>query len=139
MEAVIDTNVFLYAAVEEMPPRHRKAFELLHSPPSLEKWIVPTIVIYEVVWNFRKLGFSSEEARELVEQIVEDERTKLVDDRRYLIKAFETLQSLSLTHYNDSVLLTIATEVGGVLATYDKKLRKRAKKLGIKLLPEVVE
>lgn len=136
MEAVIDTNVFLYAAVEEMP-RHKEAFELLHSP-SLEKWIVPTIVIYEVVWNFRKLGFSSEEARELVEQIVEDERTKLVDDRRYLIKAFETLQNLSLTHHNDSVVLTIAKEVGA-LATYDKKLRKRAKKLGIKLLPEVVE
>jgi len=131
----IDANVFLYAAVEDMP-HHREAFELLHSP-SLDKWIVPTIVIYEVVWNFRKLGFSNEEARELVEQIIEDERTRLVDDRKYLIKAFETLQSLSLTHYNDSAILAIAKETGA-LATYDKKLRKQAEKLGIKLLPEVL-
>lgn len=33
----------------------------------LEKWIVLIIVIYEVVWNFRKFGFLSEEVREFVE------------------------------------------------------------------------
>jgi predicted nucleic acid-binding protein len=136
MEAVIDTNVFLYAAVEEMP-RHREAFELLHSP-SLEKWTVPTIVIYEVVWNFRNLGFSSEEAKELVEQIINDERTKLVDDRKYLMSAFEVLKSLSLAHYNDSVILAIAKEIGA-LATYDKTLRNRSRKLDIKLFPKVIE
>ena len=136
MDAVIDTNVFLYAAVEEMP-RHRGALELLNSP-LLERWVVPTVVVYEVVWNFRKLGFSSEEARELVEQIIGDERTKLVDDRRYLMRAFDTLRDLSLAHYNDSVILTIAKDVG-VLATYDKKLRDRASKLDINLLPEVIE
>ena len=134
MEAVIDANVFLYAAIEEMP-HHGEALELLNS---LARWVVPTIVIYEVVWNFRKLGFSSEDTRELVEQIVGDERAKLVDDRRYLMKAFNTLRGLSLAHYNDSVILTIAKDVGA-LTTYDKKLRNRARKLSVKLLPEVVE
>jgi predicted nucleic acid-binding protein len=136
MEAVIDANVFLYAAVEELP-HHKEALELLNSP-ILKKWIVPTIVIYEVVWNFKKLGFPNEEAEELVEQIVNDERTKLIDDRRYLMSAFGLLESLSIAHYNDSVILAIAKETGS-LATYDKKLRKRARKLGINLLPEVIE
>ena len=133
MGAVIDSNVFIYAAVEDSE-YHESAMEAIHS---LDRWIVPTIVVYETTWNFRKLGFGTEEARELVEQILFDPRTSLVDDRLYLLKGFELLQNLSLTHYIDSVILAIAKEVG-TLATYDKKLRNRAKKLGIKLLPEVI-
>lgn len=136
MEAVIDTNVFLYAAIEEMP-FHEEALELLNSP-ILKKWIVPTVVVYEIVWNFRKLGFSSEEAKELVEQIVEDERTKLIDDRKYIMKAFDILKGFSLTNYNDSVILAIAKDFGSLMS-YDKKLRSRAENLGIKTLPEGIE
>ena len=134
MGAVIDANVFIYAAVEDSE-HHESALGLIHS---LDRWIVPTIVVYETVWNFRKLGFSTDEARELIEQILLEPRTALVDDRKYPLDGFELLQRLSLTHYNDSVILAIAKEVG-TLATYDKKLRNRAKKIGIKLLPEVIE
>ncbi len=134
MGAVIDSNVFIYAAVEDSE-YHESAMNLIHS---LDRWIVPTIVVYETVWNFRKLGFGTEEARELVEQILFDPRTSLVDDRKYLLGGFELLQDLSLAHYIDSVILAIAKETG-ILATYDKKLRNRAEKVGIKLLPEVVE
>ena len=134
MGAVIDSNVFIYAAVEDSE-YYGSAMNLIHS---LDRWIVPTIVIYETVWNFRKLGFSNEEARELVEQVLFDPRTSLVDDRRYLLEGFNLLQSLSLAHYVDSVILAIAKDVGA-LATYDKKLRNRAGKLNVKLLPEVVE
>ncbi len=134
MGAVIDSNVFIYAAVEDSE-YYGSAMNLIHS---LDRWIVPTIVVYETVWNFRKLGFSNEEARELVEQILFDPRTSLVDDRGYLLGGFNLLQSLSLAHYIDSVILAIAKETG-TLATYDKKLRNRVKKLDIKLLPEVVE
>jgi len=133
MEAVIDANVFIYATVEDSE-HHESALELIHS---LDRWLVPIIVIYETVWNFRKLGFSTDEARELAEQIILDPRATLVDDRKYLLEGFELLKSLSLRHYNDSVILAIAKKAG-TLATYDKKLRNRAKKLGIKLLPEVV-
>ncbi len=134
MGAVIDSNVFIYAAVEDSE-YHESAMNLIHS---IDRWIVPTIVVYETVWNFRKLGFGTEEARELVEQILFDPRTSLVDDRKYLLGGFELLQDLSLAHYIDSVILAIAKETG-ILATYDKKLRNRAEKVGIKLLPEVVE
>ncbi|WP_456366588.1 PIN domain-containing protein [Thermococcus sp.] len=127
---MIDSNVFIYAAVEDSE-HHESAMHLIHS---LDRWVVPTIVVYETVWNFRKLGFSNKEARELVEQILFDPRTSLVDDRRYLLEGFELLQNLSLKHYNDSVILAIAKEFG-TLATYDKKLRNRAGKVGIKLLP----
>ncbi|MCD6372633.1 MAG: PIN domain-containing protein [Thermococcus sp.] len=133
MEAVIDANVFIYAAVEDSQ-HHESALELIHS---LDRWLVPIIILYETVWNFRKLGFGTDEARELAEQILFDPRTSLVDDRKYLLEGFELLKSLSLKHYDDSVILAIAKEAG-TLASYDKKLRKRAKKLGIDLLPEVV-
>lgn len=65
MEVVIDINVFLYVVVEEMFC-YREVFEFLYFF-FLEKWIVLIIVIYEVVWNFRKFGFLSEEVREFVE------------------------------------------------------------------------
>ncbi len=134
MGAVIDSNVFIYAAVEDSE-YHGSAMGLIHS---IDRWIVPTIVVYETVWNFKKLGFSNEEARELVEQILFDPRASLVDDRGYLLEGLNLLQSLSLRHYIDSVILAIARETG-TLATYDKKLRSRARKLNVKLLPEVVE
>ncbi len=134
MGAVIDSNVFIYAAVEDSE-HYGSAVNLIHS---LDRWIVPTIVVYETVWNFRKLGFSNEEARELVEQMLFDPRTSLVDDRQYLLEGFNLLQSLSLAHYIDSVILAIAKDFG-TLATYDKKLRNRASKLDINLLPEVIE
>ncbi|WP_297497819.1 PIN domain-containing protein [Thermococcus sp.] len=134
MGAVIDSNVFIYAAVEDLE-HHRSAMNIIRS---LDRWIVPTVVVYETVWNFRKLGFSTVEARELIEQILFDSRASLVDDRQYLLEGFKLLQSLSLAHYNDSVILAVAKDVGA-LATYDKRLRNRAEKVGIKLLPEVVE
>lgn len=134
MGAVIDSNVFIYAAIENSE-YHKSAMNVIRS---LDGWIVPTIVIYETVRNFRKLGFGTEEARELVEQILFDPRTSLVDDRRYLLGGFELLKELGLRHYIDSVILAIGKEAGA-LATYDKKLRNQATRLGIKLIPEVLE
>ncbi len=126
MGAVIDSNVFIYAAIENSE-YHKSAMNVIRS---LDGWIVPTIVIYETVWNFRKLGFGTEEARELVEQILFDPRTSLVDDRRYLLGGgFELLKELGLRHYIDSVILAIGKEAGGASPPTIKSLETRPRDL----------
>ncbi|CAI1492378.1 Putative nucleic acid-binding protein, contains PIN domain [Thermococcus nautili] len=132
--AVIDTNFFVYALFEDYE-RHEEALDILMN---LDKWVVPTITLYELIWQLAKMGVPPNNAEDMVKQIIEEPRTEIVDDRRYLLSAFELFGNLGLKHYNDSVILAIAKEVG-TLASYDKKLRNRAMKVGIKPIPEVLE
>ena len=132
--AVIDTNFFVYALFEDYE-RHEKALDILMS---LDKWVVPTITLYELIWQLAKMGVLPNTAEEMVKQIIEEPRAEIIDDRLYLLSAFELFGNLGLKHYNDSVILAMAKEVG-TLASYDKKLRNRAREVGIKLLPEELE
>ena len=132
--AVIDTNFFVYALFEDYE-KHEEALDILMN---LDKWVVPTITLYELIWQLAKMGVPPNNAEDMLRQIIEEPRTEIVDDRLYLLSAFELFGKLGLKHYNDSVVLATAKDIG-TLATYDKKLRNRAAKLGIKLLPEVFE
>ncbi|KUH32642.1 nucleotide-binding protein [Thermococcus celericrescens] len=132
--AVIDTNVVLYS-INPSSRRYEEARGLINS---LDKVVLPIIVVYELIWNLAVTGVPPKEAKKTVSRILLNERVTLVDDRQYLLRAFDLFGNLSLKHYNDSVILAIAKETGA-LATYDKKLRKRGRKLGVKVLPEVIE
>ncbi|MFA4663293.1 PIN domain-containing protein [Pyrococcus kukulkanii] len=128
--AVIDTNVLIYS-INKRSERYREARKILES---LDELIIPVVVVYEFIWNLAEFGISSKVAKDVLSRILLDPRVKLVDDRKHLLPAFEKLGGLSLRHYNDSMILSVAEEFG-TLATYDRKLRKRAEKLGIDLLP----
>jgi len=132
--AVVDTNVLLYS-INRSSERYEEARRLVNS---LDRIVLPAIVVYELVWNLAVAGVSPQEAEKTVSKILLNERVALADDRQYLLPAFELFGNFSLKHYNDSVILATARDIG-TLATYDKKLRNRAAKLGIKLLPEVFE
>ena len=49
-EAVVDTNAVIYYVVEDSP-MHEEAETL---PDSLDVWHMPTVVIHELVWFFKK-------------------------------------------------------------------------------------
>lgn len=132
--AVIDTNVLLYS-INRSSERYEEARSIINS---LDRIVLPTIVVYEFVWNLAFGGVPHSEAEKTLSKILLNERVTLSDDRRYLLSAFERFGNLGLKHYNDSIILAIAKDIG-TLATYDKKLRNRAAKLGIRLLPEVIE
>ena len=132
--AVVDTNVLLYS-INCSSERYEEARELIDS---LDKVVLPAIVVYEFIWNLAAAGVAPKEAEKTVGKILLNEKVSLIDDRRYLLPASDLFGNLSLKHYNDSVILAVAKEIG-TLATYDKKLRNRARKLNVKLLPEVVE
>jgi len=131
LKAVIDTNVFIYSLVEDSQ-FHREAMNLLFS---IDAWLVPSIVFYELYWFFRDQGLKSGEIEPLILQILDSKNCKVVPDNgEYLRKALELNRELSPSMFNDMVILAVA-EKFKVLATYDKKLRTKARKAGIKILP----
>ncbi|AHL22867.1 MULTISPECIES: PIN domain-containing protein [Thermococcus] len=126
---VIDTNVFLYAVLKDSE-LNEEARNLL---ASLERWVVPSMVLYELYWFLKKREYSVEDINGVISAVLSSPRTKVVGDNGKYTK-----EALKLTknpkRFNDMVILATAKDFGR-LATYDKKLRKEAEKLGIKVLP----
>ncbi|WP_346765952.1 PIN domain-containing protein [Thermococcus sp. 21S7] len=114
---------------------HKKAEEILES---LDRWYVPAIVVQEYVWFFKNSGFSAGEALKALKGYTEDPRFKGLSEDPGIIKSalnFVVTEKLSLSRFNDAVILLHALEKG-TLVTFDAKLRKLAKRRGINVLPE---
>ncbi|ASJ13218.1 PIN domain-containing protein [Thermococcus thioreducens] len=126
---VIDTTVFVYAVLKDSE-FNGEARKLL---AGLERWVVPSIVLYELYWFFREEGYKSEEIREVISSILNSPRTKVIGDGgKYTKRALELTKNPK--RFNDMVILATAEDFKK-LATYDKRLKKEAEKLGIKTLP----
>lgn len=126
---VIDTNVFIYAVLQDSD-FHNKARSILSSQ---EKWIVPSIVLYELYWFFRDRKFEKDEIEKVVRSIIDSHRNIIVGDNgRFTKRALELMDRPG--RFNDMVILAVAEKYGG-LATYDRRLRKDAESLNLSVLP----
>ena len=137
MHAVIDTNVLIYDTVEDSE-KHDDVEELLES---LGAWLIPTLVLYEYVWFFKRQGLEVNDVKELVEGYISDPLCRiLVDNGTPLKKALEiiTSQELSLARFNDMLILSHAIHEKAPLATFDRKLRENAEEFKIRVLPEKI-
>ena len=133
MRAVVDTNVLVYDTFEDSI-YHRDARSILDG---LDEWVIPLIVIYEYVWFLKGLNVSLEDATLKVREYLLSSKNKLiVEEIDDLVKALDMLllEKLSLSRFNDKIVLSIASRIGAV-ATFDDKLRKQAAKKGIAVLP----
>ena len=134
MYAVIDTSVLVYDTVEDSE-KHSDAEELLES---LDGWLIPSLVLYEYVWFFKRQGIESSEVKGLVEGYLSDPLCRILSDNgTHLKKAFEKIASrrLSLARFNDMVVLSHAMSERTPLATFDGKLRKIAEGFRVRVLP----
>jgi len=133
-EAVIDTNVFVHAIAEDSP-QHQESRKLL---AGLKRWVVPTIVVYELVWVLKRVGVSSEKVVYVVESILRNPRTVVLADfgdyARWALRAV-CEEKISLAHFNDKVIIAAAVKTGASLATYDDELRREAMRKGLRVLP----
>ena len=126
---VIDTNVFIYAVLQDSD-FHNKARSILSSQ---EKWIVPSIVLYELYWFFRDRKFEKDEIEKVVRSIIDSRRSVIVGDNgRFTKRALELTDRPG--RFNDMVILAVAEKYGR-LATYDRRLRKDAESLNLSVLP----
>jgi hypothetical protein len=130
MRAVIDTNILIYDLVEDSE-FHKEAERLLDS---LEEWLIPSIVIHEFVWFLRANEIDNVE---YVKSYVNNEKAKILCDNDDVIgRALEILtkERLSLSRYNDVVILAHAIVNKSPLATKDKALKGLARRHGVEVI-----
>jgi hypothetical protein len=130
MRAVIDTNILIYDLVEDSE-FHKEAERLLDS---LEEWLIPSIVIHEFVWFLRANEIDNVE---YVKSYVNNEKAKVLCDNDDVIgRALEILtkERLSLSRYNDVVILAHAIVNKSPLATKDKALKGLARRHGVEVI-----
>lgn len=132
MSAVIDTNVFVEAVLVDSD-FHDKAERLLEK---VDEWVIPKIVLYELVWVFRRIGLDSETVFSVVESVVQADKAVLVDEKYYdILRALMFIVDfkVSMAHFNDLVILYVAKSLGYPVYTFDKKMVSFGKKLGVEV------
>ncbi|MDK2372659.1 MAG: PIN domain-containing protein [Candidatus Korarchaeota archaeon] len=131
---MIDTNVLIYDTYEDSM-HHGDASQLLDR---LEEWVIPLIVIYEYIWFLKGMGVDPSTALDKLEDYISSEKSRTYKEGELLIrKALGSLaeERISLNRFNDEVIIRIAREEGISLATFDKRMRSRARKLGVDVVP----
>lgn len=128
--AIIDTSV-LYAYLVEDDPLHVKAAKLLDT---IEEWVIPTIVVHELVWALRK-HLDGIQARALAERTIFNYKSIIVpvtlDD---IVFALDDTR-----YYYDLLVLSITKRLGAPLLSLDKKMVRLARKRGLEVLGECSE
>jgi len=136
-EAVIDTNILIYDTFEDSL-HHKEAAKLLDE---LDRWLIPLIVLYEFIWFLKGLSVSVIDARDKLLEYITCRKCAVIregmDDVKWAISAVVE-EKLSLSRFNDKIVLSLALHKGIPLATYDLKLRSQAAGLGVPLLPKNV-
>lgn len=75
--AVIDTNVLIFAHFEDSE-YHEEARKILSS---LNEWIIPFIVVIELLWFSRGTGLNGKRRRNLILSILTDSRVRDISHR----------------------------------------------------------
>ena len=132
LSAVVDTNVYVYRAIKDSR-YHDESRDLLDS---LSKWITPTIVVHEVVWTLLEL-VGRENTLLYVKALLSHRKVNVIpvtkqDITWSTMKVLE--ENLSLTRYNDKIILSIAKRVKVPILSFDKKLLSQATKIGIAVI-----
>ncbi len=135
MKLLVDTNVLVYDTVEDSE-YHSEAAKIIDD--ALELYI-PSIVIHEYIWiMLRYLNLDPLFTLSKVEEYLEDPRTTyLAETIAILRRAFKMLveDKAGFKEINDYIILATAMNYGLTLATFDKALRRRAVKRGVRVLP----
>ncbi len=125
----MDTNVLIYAYFSD-EEKHDEARKLLFS---LDKWIIPLIVVVELFWFSRGAGLDSKRTRDLILTYLADKRAELAHN-----ELDEILDSLSFDDpldWEDELILSIAEREGIPLATFDSNMRGKAEERGVQVIP----
>jgi len=135
MKAVVDTNVIIYDYIKDSE-RHKEAEKVLDS---LERWVIPVIVIHELVWFLK--GMKIEDRLDDMIVYARHQKAEIVcDGENNVNKAIEILkkEKLSLAHYKDTVILSHAILENYPIATFDRRLSKIAQKYGVDMISKYI-
>ncbi len=133
-KAVIDTNILIYDLIEDSI-YHKEASRVLDT---LEVWIIPTIVIHEFIWFIKNINTGVNDPYVLILQYINNEKTIVKPVLSHHIRQALNIihrEKISLTRYNDKLILSIALDEKIPIATFDRKLRNQAKRFKIEVIP----
>ncbi|AGJ62097.1 PIN domain-containing protein [Saccharolobus islandicus] len=127
---VVDTNILVYSTFEDSE-NHSKALEIIEK----EDVKIPQIVVYEFLWVLAKLTSDVSLIKTKIEELREFEI--ICESPETILNGVKMLKEdgKPLKMLNDYVVLALAKELKGDLATYDEKLRKIAEKHGVRTIP----
>ncbi|BEP17882.1 PIN domain-containing protein [Pyrofollis japonicus] len=121
-EAVVDTS-FLRALLLEDEPGHEEAQRIANC---VERFIVPSIVLHELVWSTRR-SHGPARAQSLAAYVLGDEMFRYepvgVGDVWFALR--------DPRRYEDLLVLSVAIRLGKPLASFDKDLVKLARRHGV--------
>ncbi|MBP1357368.1 MAG: PIN domain-containing protein [Sulfolobus sp.] len=129
MKAVVDTNVIIFDLFEDSE-HHKEASEILDK---LSSWVIPDIVVHELVWFFKGLNILLDYYTYLSSYINNTKAEISCSSRDDIIDAINILrkEELSLSRYNDIVIMVHALHRKLPIATFDKKLQSISRKYGV--------
>jgi predicted nucleic acid-binding protein len=127
---VVDTNILVYSTFEDSE-NHSKALEIIEK----EDVKIPQIVVYEFLWVLAKLTSNVSLIKTKIEELREFEI--ICESQEIILNGVKMLKEdgKPLKMLNDYVILALAKELKGDLATYDEKLMKIAEKHGVRIIP----
>jgi predicted nucleic acid-binding protein len=131
MKAIIDTNVIIYDYIEDSE-HHKEAEAILDS---LDKWVIPVIVIHELAWFLK--GMKLEGKLNDIMAYIQHKKTEITCDCGSNVnRAIEIIgkEKLPLSNHKDMMILSHAILENHPIATFDKKLSKIAKKYGVAVI-----
>ncbi len=126
MEAVIDTNVLVYAAFSDQA-EHEEAISLLGG---LKGWYIPTIAILEFLWFLRGAGVRWKEARRLLLGLLSRDEVEVVPTTAEdLMDA--VIRSEDPGEVEDEAILAAAERLFLPVATFDGDMANKARARGL--------
>ena len=132
-EALNDSSWYKYVSFStfEDSENHSKALEIIEK----EDVKIPQIVVYEFLWVLAKLTSDVSLIKTKIEELREFEI--ICESPEIILNGVKMLKEdgKPLKMLNDYVVLALAKELKGDLATYDEKLRKIAEKHGVRIIP----
>ncbi len=121
--------MLIYAYFEDFKEEHEKAKRILNS---LETWMIPFISLVELFWFSRGIGLGTKESRDLLLRYLVDKRTHILHSS--LEDVIDSLTIEDPLDWEDELILLMADEQGVPIATFDGKMREKARKRGIQLI-----
>ncbi len=131
MRLLPDTNLLIYEMIEDAP-YHEEAVKIYESANEI---FIPSIVLHEFLWvTIKKLGIDKDIIVSKLEEYEMDWRIKFVEIPVKVYK--EALRGLeNASEVNDMIILFAAKFFDCTLGTFDEKLRKKAQKYKVKVVP----
>ena len=135
MRLLPDTNVLIYDTVEDSG-YHDEAARVVDEAREI---VIPSIVVHEYLWAMLRIVQAAPSFVVLkVREYLEDPRTTYIHEPMEAIaKALRMLEAdrEGVGEVNDYIVLATALHFDLTLATFDRKLKERALRRGVRVVP----